>query len=115
MEDYEFRSEFNEKWSVVVKRMIRLLSENSRISVTEMAKSLGVSRKTVEDKIRKAEQEFGIKYTVELDEAALGLNNPHLILIRFTEKPDYNKIGSILEKSHIPQLAVTLNGVYDML
>ena len=49
MEDYEFRSGFNEKWSAIVKRITRLLSENSRLSVTEMAKQLGVSRKTVEN------------------------------------------------------------------
>ncbi len=114
MEDYEFHSSFNEKWSAVVKRMVRMLSENSRVSVTEMSKQLGVSRRTVEDKLSKAEKEFDIKYTIELDESALGLDNPHLILIKFTEKPDYNKIKQILESSHIPQLAIKLNGTYDM-
>jgi DNA-binding Lrp family transcriptional regulator len=114
MEDYDFRSAFNEKYSINVKKIIRMLSENSRVSITEMARQLGVSRKTVENKIKKAEKEFGIKYTIELEEAALGLDNPHLILIKFIEKPDYNKIKEILTKSHIPQLAVTLNGTYDM-
>ncbi len=114
MEDYEFRSGFNEKWSAIVKRITRLLSENSRLSVTEMAKQLGVSRKTVENRIREAEKELGIKYTLELDEAALGLDNPHLILIKFMEKPDYGKIKEILERSHIPQLAVMIDGTYDM-
>lgn len=114
MEEYAFKSNFNEKQSVIVRKIVRLLSENSRISVTEMARLLGVSRRTVENRIRKAEQELGIKYTLELDEAALGLDNQHLILIKFTEKPDYRVIEGILESSHIPQLAVTLNGNYDM-
>jgi DNA-binding Lrp family transcriptional regulator len=114
MEDYAFKSDFNEKQSVMVRRIVRLLSENSRISVTEMARLLGVSRRTVEDRIRKAEQELGIKYTLELDEAALGLDNQHLILIKFTQKPDRKVIKGILESSHIPQLAVALNGNYDM-
>ena len=114
MEDYDFKSVFNEKWSPFVKKIIRMLSENSRISITEMAKILGVSRRTVEEKLKKAEKELGIKYTLELDENALGLNNPHLILIKFMSKPKREEIAKILLLSHIPQIAVMIDGTYDM-
>lgn len=114
MEDYDFHSAFNERWSPFLKRIVRLLSDNSRMSVTSMAKRLGVSRMTVEKMVRKAEVELGIIYTLELNEAALGLNNQHLILVKFTEKPDYGKVARILEGSHIPQVAVRVNGTYDL-
>ena len=114
MENYDFRSEFNEKWSPFVKRIVRMLSENSRMSITEMAKRLGVSRRTVEEKLKKAEKELGIKYTLELDENALGLDYPHIILIKFTSKPKLEEITKILIGSHIPQVAVMIDGTYDM-
>ncbi|MDE1850857.1 MAG: AsnC family transcriptional regulator [Candidatus Micrarchaeota archaeon] len=114
MVDYEFRSEFNEKWSPLLKKMIRLLSEDSRMSITKMTQHLGVSRKTVGDKLKKAEAELGIRYTLELDENALGLDNPHLILIKFTEKPNYDEVAKILSSSHITQLAARVEGSYDL-
>lgn len=115
MEEYSFRSEFNEKWSPLVRKIINLLSQDSRMSLAEMSKQLGVSRRTVMEKMRKAEAEFGIKYTIELNEVALGLNNPHLIMIKFSSKPNYEEVAKILQSSHIPQLAVRTNGKYDMI
>ena len=94
---------------------MHLLSENSRMSVTEMAKELGVSRQTVKNKIEKAEKELGIRYTIELDEEALGLDSPHIILIKFLEKPDYEGIAKMLKASHVPQLSARIDGSYDML
>ncbi|MGI0141953.1 MAG: winged helix-turn-helix transcriptional regulator [Candidatus Micrarchaeales archaeon] len=115
MADYEFRSEFNEKWSPLAKSMIRLLSENSRMSITEMAKHLDTSRKTVADKIKRAQEELGIKYTIELNESALGLGNPHIILVKFTEKPNYDEIAKMMQTTHIPQLVASVEGTYDLL
>jgi DNA-binding Lrp family transcriptional regulator len=115
MEDFEFDSKFNEKYSMLVKRMTRLLSENSRISVTQMAKTLGVSRQTVKNKLKKMEGELGVKYTIEIDDVTLGLNSPHLILVKFTEKPNYGDIAKMLEDSHVPQLVATVEGSYNML
>lgn len=113
--DYEFQSEFNQRWSALVKKMVRLLSQDSRTSITELASKLEVSRKTVSDKLKRAEKELGLKYTMELNESALGLNNPHIILVKFTQKPDYLEVTKILESSHIPQLAVLVEGTYDLL
>lgn len=115
MEDYRFKSEFNEKWSVPTRRITRMLSENARISVSELAKELNLSRRTARERMLKAESEFGIKYTLELNEEALGLTNPRVILIKFTKEPDYDEVGKILAQSHIPQIAVKAKGKYDVL
>ncbi len=114
-EDFRFASHFNEKWSILTRQMLRLLSEDSRISISAMAKKLNVSRKTIRNKLRDIENEFGIAYTLELDEKLLGLTNPHLILLEFVRKPDYNEIKETLESSHIPQLAIKMRGEFDML
>ncbi len=111
---FEFRSSFNEKWSPETRQLVRILANDSRISVSDLAKKLQVSRKTAKDRLKKAEAELGMKYTIELDEEKLGLSNPHLILIKFSKKPDYEHVASVLQQSPIPQLAVTIKGNYDM-
>ena len=111
----DFHSAFNEKWGGLTREIICLLCEDSRMSVTEIAGRLGVSRKTVITRLKKAETALGIKYTLELDDVALGLTNPHIVAIKFKAKPDYTDIKHILESSHVPQLAVMVSGTYDML
>jgi DNA-binding Lrp family transcriptional regulator len=114
-ENYAFQSAFNEKFNVFTRKIIRLLSENSRLSVSEIASGVNLSRNTARQRIRKAEEEFGIRYTVEFNEEALGLTHPHVILVKFTRKPDYGEVKRILAQSHIPQIAARVNGNYDML
>ncbi len=114
-EEHLFRSEFNERYSVLVRRVVRILSADSRRSVSEMSRELGVSRHTVVEKIRQAEKEFGLRYTLELDEEALGLNNPRLILVRFERTPDPDEVAAVLGKSHIPQAVAAVDGKSDLL
>jgi len=113
--DVEFRSDFNEKYSLVTRKMLRILSEKSRISISELAKVLGVSRLTARNRLSKLEAEFGIRYTAELNETALNLVSQHLIMIKFDSKPDYGHIAEILKQSCIPQVAVSVKGGYDMI
>lgn len=115
MEDYEFESSFNNKYSALTKRIIRLLSEDSRMSITALANGLGVSRKSVETRLKAAEKELGIKYTVEFDEAKIDLDYPHIILVKFKHKPNIEELRKMLESSYIPQLAIMVKGTYDML
>lgn len=114
-ETNEFGSRFNEGYSLVARKTIRMLSENSRISNTDIAQKLGVTRQAVAKRLGRLEKELGIHYTLELNEEALGLVYPHLIMVKFEEKPNYESVKKLLMKSHIPQFAATLNGGYDML
>ncbi len=115
MQDYNFESKFNGRWDPLLRQIIRILSENSRMSIVDIARQLKVSRKTVVDRMDMAQKELGIKYTVELDEARLNLANPHVVLIKFDKKPEEAEIRRILEKSHIPQFVAMVNGSYDLL
>jgi Lrp/AsnC family leucine-responsive transcriptional regulator len=114
MNDYEVISKFNKKYNLVTRKIVRLLSENSRLSVAEISKRLNVSRPTVKDRITRLEKEFGVKYTIEIDERAIGLNSPHIIAIKFKKKPNYEKIKTILTSSYIPQVAFSVSGDYDL-
>ncbi|MDE1768053.1 MAG: AsnC family transcriptional regulator [Candidatus Micrarchaeota archaeon] len=113
--NYDFASKFDEGYSLPTRKLLRYLSEDARASILELSGKVGMSRRTVREKLRKAEQELGIKYTVEFNETALGLTSPHLILAKFIKKPDWDDVKRILGSSYIPQLAVAMKGKYDML
>ncbi len=113
--DYEFHSAFNDTYDIQVRKIIRFLSEDARISVSDLSKKVGVSRVTAIKKLKHVEKTFDIRYTLELNEAKLGIDNPHLVMIKFGKKPDYDKIAEILAKSYVPQVAVATKGDYDMI
>ncbi|MGA3020898.1 MAG: AsnC family transcriptional regulator, partial [Candidatus Micrarchaeales archaeon] len=108
-EEYEFHSAFNDRYNLVTRKEIRLLSENSRISITEMSKALQISRKSVKDRLLRLEKDLGISYVPEFNETKLGFASPHLILARFKSKPDYDEIARLFSKSYIPQLVVSMS------
>ncbi len=112
--EFEVESKFNKKYNLLTRRIVRLLSEDARISVAEIAKKLNISRPTVKDRISRLEKELGMRYTIEIDEQILGLTNPHLIEVKFKKKPSPEKIKEILSDSYIPQVAFSVDGDYDM-
>lgn len=112
---YEVRSEFNDRYNLITRKMVRMLSENSRTSISDISKSVLLSRRTVVERMRKIEQELGIRYTVEFNESALGLVSPHIIAVKFDKKPDYDHVTRVLRQSYIPQFAATTRGRYDMI
>lgn len=110
-----FHSTFNEHYNPVSRKIIRALSEDARMPVSDLAKQLKLSRNVIRDRLTKLERELGIRYTIEFNEAALGLASPHLIAVKFSTKPDYDRIAKALERSYIPQLAAKTRGKFDML
>ncbi len=110
----EFKSQFNDKYNLLSRKMLRLLSENSRITMSELAKSVGLSRKTAKDRLARLEKELGIRYTLELDEDKLGLFNPHIIIIKFNKRPSDDYLKQVFSRFHIPQIVATIKGSYDM-
>ncbi len=108
--DYGFHSTFNDGYSTPTKQIARLLSGNSRMSLTQIAARLKLSRKTVKDRLTKMEKMMGINYTLELNEKLLGVTIPHIAVLEFEKKPDYDYIAKLLKKSYIPQLAFSVKG-----
>jgi len=112
--EYEFESRFNERYSLVTRKIMHMLSENSRLPNTEIAEKLGITRQAVAKRLKKMEKEFGINYTLELNEEALGMVYPHIIMVKFEEKPDYESVKRLFLKSPVPQFVATTKGGYDM-
>lgn len=112
--EYEFHSKFNDAYTIVTRRIVRKLSEDSRASISDLSKAVGVSRKTVAEKIKAAESALGITYTLDLNERTLGLVSPHLTLVKFEREPDYDEIAKIFSKTYIPQVVMVTKGAYDL-
>jgi len=112
---YEFKSEFNDRYNLVTRKLVRMLSQDARISTSNLSKALGISRKTVHDRLLKVDAEFGIRYTIELNENLVKLSSPHLVVVKFDSKPDYEHVTELLKSSYIPQLAIATKGKYDLI
>ncbi len=112
---YEFRSEFNEKYNLVSRKLLRILSEDGRASITRISNLMGISRDLVSQRLKVIENEFGVRYTPEFNEKAIGFSNRHVIMVKFNSKPDYDEIARLLNESYVPQLAVRIRGTFDMM
>ena len=113
--EYDFESDFNREYSPVTRKIIRLLSNDSRITISEMAKQLKMSRSTIASRLKKIEETFQIKYTLGFNPRKLGLLNPHVILVRFGKKPDYERIRKALGRTYHVQFAAKIKGTYNLL
>ncbi|HVC58490.1 MAG TPA: hypothetical protein VND15_03385 [Candidatus Acidoferrales bacterium] len=111
----EFSSEFNAKYSLLTRKMVRLLSYDSRITVSELADQLHMSRGTAASKLGAIEKHLKMDYTLEFDPVKLGLVNPHVILVRFRKPPDYLDVARVLSQSYVTQFAARTRGSYDLL
>lgn len=111
---YEFQSRFNEQYGLISRKIIRMLSENSRVPLSEIAKTLGISRQAVTKRLDRLGKELGISYILELNEDKLGLINPHLILVKFKKRPEDRILVELFKKSYIPQIVISTKGEYDL-
>ena len=111
----DMSSKFDEGYSPLLRKIIRYLSEDARMSLLEISSKLGTSRRTIKVKLTNAEHDLGLRYIPEFDKSALGLTSPHLIRVKFSKKPDYKDIAKILSSSYIPQFAAVTKGTYDMI
>jgi DNA-binding Lrp family transcriptional regulator len=112
---FEFESKFNGRYGIVTRRMLRMLSEDSRVALSEMSAKLGISRQAIKKRMTGMYGELGITNTIALDEEKLGLANPHLILVRFKRRPDREMLLHTFQRSYVPQLVVSTHGEYDLL
>ncbi|AEC52491.1 transcriptional regulatory protein [Pyrococcus sp. NA2] len=84
-------------------KLIYLLMENSRLSISELAERLGVSRPTVKSRLERLEKEGVIKrYTIKLNPELQRAKNIVILIIE-TEKP--NKLHEFEEIIEINRFA----------
>ena len=83
------------EYSYIKRALLRELSEDSRMSVSTLAKKLRCARNTIISNMNILEKEFGLHYTLEFDKEELGLSQNQIWSIKLGKKPDVNEIRKI--------------------
>ncbi|MEY8205221.1 MAG: Lrp/AsnC family transcriptional regulator [Bermanella sp.] len=95
-------------------RLLALLLENARTSVSQLAKKLGVSRLTVQSHMSQLERSQVIQgYTLRWHESFLGQQISAHILIA-TEQKLIGKIVRALEKIQVIKSLSSISGEFDL-
>ncbi len=83
-------------------KLINLLKENSRLTITELSKLVNLSRPTVKERIERLEKEgFITKYTIKLSPELEYRGNYFIIFAKSTKMDDYKKLKEIREVREI--------------
>ncbi|MDW8063935.1 MAG: winged helix-turn-helix transcriptional regulator [Candidatus Caldarchaeum sp.] len=95
--------------------IINLLKTDARISIKDMAQSLGVSPATVSKRIKKLENLGYIKgYVTILDDSKIGFGCRLMLLIRTSGSADVRKLGEKLADMDESCIALLSAGSYDL-
>jgi DNA-binding Lrp family transcriptional regulator len=100
--------------NLLSRKILRELCSDSRITITELARKLEVSRPVITRHIEAMERELGLRYTLALNYNSLGFTKMHLYHITFSKKPSDEAVLSFLEKSDQIQLAIKTKGDFDL-
>lgn len=104
--------------STLSRKILRALSDNSRITLTTLSEKLGASRYMVKERLVALEKEFALHYTIEPDYAKLGFTTPHVIRIKLEKKPkssEIKELEALFSKSRAAQFVALTEGNFDML
>jgi DNA-binding Lrp family transcriptional regulator len=99
---------------ITSKNILQAMSEDCRQSMASLAKKLHCAPKTVKKKLSKLEDEYDIRYTLELDENMLGFTARYFLLFRFSRPIDEKTILKVLKKWKYPQFAALTKGDFDL-
>ncbi len=95
--------------------VLRAMSEDCRRSISSLAKELHCAPKTLKKRLAILEDEYKLRYTLELDEHELGFDAAYVVLIRFSKPPDEKVIRNALAKYPTAQFAAFTKGDFDMI
>jgi DNA-binding Lrp family transcriptional regulator len=97
------------------KIILRELSNNSRASLSSMAKKTKCSYVTVGKVIEKLKEKIDLKFTLEIDLIKMGLLQRHILMIKFRDKPDHKWLESLLKEEKEVISAYLTQGQFDLI
>lgn len=90
------------------------LYKNSRLSLREFGRRLGVSYHTVSALLEELEGEYRLVYTLNLDSKKLGFSNGEIITIKFESMPNLIELKERLKNDIFVQEAYLASGDFDI-
>lgn len=103
------------EYSFVKRALLRELSQDSRVSVTNLSKKLKCARNTIISNMEAIEKEFGLTYTIEFNKQKLGLNQNQMWHIKFGTQPKMGEIKSVFKDDDFVQFVAETDGDFDLL
>lgn len=103
------------EYSYTKKVIMKAISENSRISVSELAKEAKCSRNTALSNLKALEEEFGLLYTLDFRKDLLGLTQNHVILAKLGKKPNLRRIHETFKDDERIQFVALTEGDFELL
>ncbi|MEG3224708.1 MAG: transcriptional regulator [Methanobacteriales archaeon Met13] len=95
-------------------KIIRSLIQNSRITISQMSKEMGVPDATISNRLKKLEKDVIKQYTLILDPEKLGLLVTAIIIIQ-TESEKHESVKSELSQLEEVSEVYSISGEYDLL
>lgn len=102
-------------YSYTKKMILRVLSENSRTSITELANQARCTRNTAVSNLKALEGRFGLRYTVEFEPRLLGMIQNHVVAVKTEKTPDEDFARSAFKDDNIAQLVTLTEGDFNLL
>ncbi len=97
------------------KKILNILSQNSRISISKISKKTGIPDTTVSNRIKKLEKSNIIeKYTTIINPEAVGIKITAMIIIQ-TETEKHENVEEELPKLEKVSEVYSISGEYDIL
>ncbi len=95
----------------VDRRLINLLSENSRLPVSELASRAGISRANAYQRVGKLREDGAIRaFTVRTDPRRLGLDVTALIIVNGEQRTWRELLGELQQLPGVEYVALTAGG-----
>ncbi|MGC8688413.1 MAG: Lrp/AsnC family transcriptional regulator [Candidatus Micrarchaeia archaeon] len=94
--------------------LLTYISSNSRITIKELSNIFNVSTSLISSRLSKLENDYKIKYTIELGPRPFGFFR-YFALVKFKDKiPDRDKLAELLSSNPMIQFAALTSGKYDL-
>jgi DNA-binding Lrp family transcriptional regulator len=95
-------------------KILTILSMNGRATLDFIGKHVGLSKHPTYRRIKRLEENYGIKYIAEIDVSKFGYLG-YMAFVKFRDKvPDLHLIRKALENEPRVQLVLLTNGEYDL-
>ncbi len=101
-------------FSTAERIILKELSADSRISVTELAKRAKTSRVTVMKILEVIEVKLDVRYILEIDETKLGGLERHLVVIKFLKRPSEETLSKFFKNDRYAQEVYATKGAFDI-
>ncbi len=95
--------------------LLRYLYKDARAPLKALGREFRISYHTISEVLKEYEEKYNIKYTLKLNERALGFASGRIITIKFTKMPDIELLKERFEKDIFVQDAYLGSGDFDLL